>query len=136
MSHRAMNISAVAEQSGLPPKTIRYYESIGLIEPAERRANGYRSYSAADMRTLNFIMRARSLGFSVDEVRALLDLWRDRSRKSSAVKALATRHLQALDRKIEELRAVRKAVSHLVERCRGDARPDCPIIDDLGHEKA
>lgn len=130
-----MNISAVAEKSGLPPKTIRYYESIGLIRPAERQGNGYRSYAAADMRTLNFIKRARSLGFSVDEVRELLDLWRDKSRKSAAVKALAARHLQALDHKIEELRAVRKAVAHLLERCRGDERPDCPIIDDLGDEK-
>lgn len=130
-----MNISAVAGKSGLPPKTIRYYESIGLIQPAERQGNGYRSYSAADMRTLNFIKRARSLGFSVDEVRELLDLWRDKSRKSAAVKALAARHLQALDHKIEELRAVRKAVAHLLERCRGDERPDCPIIDDLGDEK-
>src|SRR3546814_13629446 len=83
-----MNIGTVAEKSGVPPKTIRYYESIGLIPSADRRANGYRTYSEIDMYTLNFIKRARSLGFSVDEVRDLLDLWRDKRRSSAKVKAL------------------------------------------------
>ncbi len=126
-----MNIGTVAEKSGVPPKSIRYYESIGLIQPAERRPNGYRSYSPLDMRTLAFIKRARSLGFSVEEVRDLLDLWRDRSRRSSAVKALAAQHVEALERKIEELQSMRKALAELVRRCRGDSRPDCPILDDL-----
>jgi MerR family copper efflux transcriptional regulator len=126
-----MNIGTVAEKSGVPAKTIRYYETIGLIRPAERRPNGYRNYSVADMRTLHFIKRARSLGFSVEEVRDLLDLWRDRKRTSAAVKALALRHLEALDRKIAELEAMRKAVADLVKRCRGDSRPDCPIIEEL-----
>ena len=126
-----MNIGTVAERSGVPPKTIRYYESIGLILPADRRPNGYRSYSPLDMRTLTFIRRARSLGFPVEEVRDLLDLWRDRSRKSSAVKAMAAQHIEALERKIEELQLMRKALAELVKRCRGDSRPDCPILDDL-----
>lgn len=126
-----MNIGTIAEESGVPPKTIRYYESIGLIYPADRRPNGYRSYSLVDLRTLAFIKRARSLGFSVDELRELLDLWRDGSRKSAAVKALAARHLQALDRKIEELRSMHKALADLVKRCQGDSRPECPILDDL-----
>jgi len=126
-----MNIGTVAEKSGVAAKTIRYYESIGLIRSADRRSNGYRTYSVADMRTLNFIKRARSLGFSVEEVRDLLDLWRDGTRTSAAVKALATRHLQALDHKIEELESMRRTVADLVKRCRGDARPDCPILDDL-----
>ena len=126
-----INIGAVAERSGVPPKSIRYYESIGLIQPAERRANGYRSYSPLDMRTLAFIKRARGLGFSVEDVRDLLDLWRDRSRKSAAVKAMAAQHIEALGRKIEELQSMRKALADLVKRCRGDSRPDCPILDDL-----
>jgi MerR family transcriptional regulator, copper efflux regulator len=130
-----MNIGTVADKSGVPPKTIRYYETIGLIRPADRRANGYRSYSAADMRTLNFIKRARSLGFSVEEVRDLLDLWHDRTRTSARVKALATRHIEALDRKIKELEAMRGAVADLVRRCHGDARPDCPIINELDLDK-
>jgi len=127
-----MNIGTVAERSGVPPKTIRYYESIGLISPAGRRPNGYRTYSPVDMRTLHFIRRARGLGFSVEDVRGLLDLWRDRSRKSAAVRVLAARHIEALDHKIAELEFMRKVVTNLVKRCRGDARPDCPILDDLG----
>jgi len=128
-----MNIGTVAERSGVPAKSIRYYESIGLIRPAERRDNGYRSYSLTDMQTLAFIKRARHLGFSVEEVRDLLDLWRDRSRKSATVKAMAARQIEALERKIEQLHVMRKALSDLVRRCHGDARPDCPILDDLQH---
>lgn len=133
MEHHAaiMNIGTVAQRSGVPAKTIRYYESIGLITPAEREANDYRAYSTHDIRTLNFIKRARSLGFSVDEVRELLDLWRNRKRTSAAVKALVTRHLQALDGKIEELRVLRRTLAHLIEQCRGDYRPQCPIIDEI-----
>ena len=130
-----MNIGTVAEQSGVQPKTIRYYETIGLIRPADRRANGYRSYSSIDMRALNFIKRARSLGFSVDEVRELLDLWQDKKRTSAAVKALAIRHLAALDHKIEALQSMRKALADLVKRCGGNRRPDCPILDDLADTK-
>src|SRR3990170_4341861 len=130
-----MNIGTVAEKSGVTAKTIRYYESIGLIRAADRRANGYRSYSLVDMRTLNFIKRARSLGFSVEEVRDLLDLWRDKTRTSVAVKSLTTRHLEALERKIRELESMRKAVADLVRRCHGDARPDCPILDELDDGK-
>jgi Cu(I)-responsive transcriptional regulator len=135
MNVENMNIGTVAERSGVPPKSIRYYESIGLIHPAERRANGYRSYSRHDMQTLAFIKRARSLGFSVEEVRDLLDLWRDRTRRSAAVKAMAAQHIEALDRKIEELQSMRKALAELVRRCHGDSRPDCPILDDLGDGK-
>jgi len=131
MNAQSMNIGTVAEGSGVPPKSIRYYESIGLIQPAQRRTNGYRSYSTLDMQTLAFIKRARGLGFSVEEVRDLLDLWRDRSRKSAAVKAMAAEHIEALDRKINELQSMRKALAELVKRCRGDSRPDCPILEDL-----
>ena len=126
-----MNIGSAAERSGVSPKAIRYYESIGLVRPADRRPNGYRSYSSVDVHSLDFIKRARGLGFSVEDVRELLDLWRNRSRKSAAVKALTSRHLEALDRKIEELLTVRKALADLVKRCRGDVRPDCPILDDF-----
>ena len=126
-----MNIGTAARRSGVPAKTIRYYESSGLITPAQRAENGYRAYSADDVRTLNFIKRARSLGFSVDEVRELLDLWRNRKRTSAAVKTLVTQHLQTLDRKIEELQALRRTLARLVRQCRGDDRPQCPIIDEL-----
>lgn len=101
-----MNIGAVAEKAGVPAKTIRNYEQIGFIRKADRQANGYRAYSELRVRELNFIKRARGLGFSVEEVRGLLYLWRDKRRTSAAVKALAARHLKALDRKIEELDSV------------------------------
>ena len=126
-----MNIGTVAQRCGIPAKTIRYYEDIGLIRPAERRENGYRTYSVVDTRELTFIQRARSLGFSVEEVRELLDLWRDRARPSAAVKAVALRHLETLDLKIEELETMRRTIAHLVKHCRGDSRPDCPILDTL-----
>lgn len=126
-----MNISFVAERSGVSAKTIRYYESIGLIPSADRLVNGYRAYDASDVHTLQFIRRARRLGFSVDEIRDLLDLWQDKRRASTKVKALATQHLLELDRKIEELQAMRRTMAHLVERCQGNDRPDCPILDDL-----
>lgn len=126
-----MNIGAVAERSGVAAKTIRYYEDIGLIHPAERRANGYRAYSELDARELKFIQRARSLGFSVEEVRELLDLWRDKTRSSILVRALASRHVEALDRKIGELEAMRRTLAHLIEQCQGDASAECPILDML-----
>jgi MerR family transcriptional regulator, copper efflux regulator len=130
-----MNIGTVAERSGVPPKTIRYYESIGLIPSADRRPNGYRTYSVVDMHTLNFIKRARSLGFSVDEVRDLLELSRDKGRTSAAVKALATRHLDELNRKIAEIESMRRTLADLIERCRGDDRPDCPILENFSHNR-
>lgn len=126
-----MNISAVSERSGVNPKTIRYYESIGLMPSTRRQANGYRSYSEADVHVLNFVKRARSLGFSIEEVGELLSLWRNRRRNSATVKALAGRHLEALNQKIEELEAMRRTLARLIEHCPGDERPMCPILDEL-----
>ena len=125
-----MNIGAASKQTGLPPKTIRYYEEIGLVHP-ERRANAYRDYSAENIHKLRFIQRARSLGFSVEDCRQLMSLYEDKSRASADVKQLAQQHLAEIDRKIEELSNMHDVLSHLVKSCRGDARPDCPIIDQL-----
>lgn len=126
-----MNIGSAAERSGVPRKTIRYYESIGLIAAADRRANNYRDYSESDVQTLRFIHRARSLGFSVREVAGLLALWRDRRRASHDVKALAVAHVHDIDRKVAELQSMRRTLTELTERCHGDQRPECPILDDL-----
>ncbi len=126
-----MNIGEAAELSGVTPKTIRYYESIGLIAPAPRTMSGYRSYGDNDVAFLNFIHRARGLGFSVANVNALLELYHDKDRASADVKALATRHVAAIDHKIAELQAIRSTLGHLIEKCHGDDRPDCPILDDL-----
>ncbi|MGY6707373.1 MAG: Cu(I)-responsive transcriptional regulator [Rhizobiaceae bacterium] len=131
-----MNIGAAARQSGLPPKTIRYYEEIGLLK-ADRAENGYRDYSGDDVHRLRFVQRARGLGFSVEECRQLLSLYGNSGRESADVKALATTKLDEIDRKIEELKGLRKTLSHLVASCHGDHRPDCPIIDGLaGRDEA
>ena len=130
-----MNISTAAELTGLPAKTIRYYEEIGLTEAATRSGGNYRVYGDSEVQTLRFIQRARSLGFSVGEVAELLALWRDRSRSSRQVKALANQHLQDIYGKIAALKTMRDTLNELIERCHGDARPDCPILADLaGYE--
>lgn len=125
-----MNIGTVADRSGVPAKSIRYYERIGLIRSAKRQANGYRAYTDVEMHTLRFINRARDLGFSVDEVRELLSLWRDTGRSSVAVKAVATRHLEALERKVAAAKSIRLSLASLIERRSGNDRPDCPILED------
>ncbi|MFW5881340.1 MAG: Cu(I)-responsive transcriptional regulator [Roseicyclus sp.] len=125
-----MNIGEASRASGLPAKTIRYYEDIGLLRPA-RGANGYRDFSARDTHKLAFLGRARSLGFSIEECRTLLSLYEDRDRASADVKAVAAEHLDHIARKIEELQALKSTLETLVRRCHGDDRPDCPILDDL-----
>ncbi|MEJ2120431.1 MAG: Cu(I)-responsive transcriptional regulator [Alphaproteobacteria bacterium] len=126
-----MNIGEVAGKSGVPAKTIRYYEDVGLIPPARRTESGYRDYDDRDLATLRFVQRARSLGFSVKDVGALLALWHDNARASAEVKALAADHVSEIDRKLAELKSMRRTLVDLMERCHGDDRPDCPILDDL-----
>lgn len=125
-----MNIGDAAEACGLPAKTIRYYEEIGLVRPA-RSGNGYRDYADDDVHRLRFLQRSRSLGFAIEECRQLLSLYDDKSRASAEVKAIASEKLFEIDRKIEELTGLRATLSHLVEHCHGDDRPDCPIIERL-----
>lgn len=131
-----MNIGAAAKMSGVPAKTIRYYEEVGLIPPASRTAAGYRQYDETDVQILRFVERARSLGFTMDDVSKLLGLWADKDRRSGEVKALAARHIDAIEVKIRELQAMREALHHLVDRCQGDDRPECPIIDGLAEPRA
>ncbi len=126
-----MNIGEAASESGVPTKTIRYYESIGLIPPAIRAENGYRNYSHFDIDTLKFIQHARRLGFSVKDVGGLLELWRDKSRTSADVKALALKPISEVEKRIAELLSIRKTLIDLTDRCHGDDRPDCPILEDL-----
>lgn len=125
-----MNIGDAAKATGLPPKTIRYYEEIKLIV-ADRSVNGYRTYSEAHIHKLRFVQRARGLGFSIDECRALLSLYEDRNRASAEVKTIAKKHLREIEAKINELQNLQEVLSHLVDHCAGDDRPDCPIIDGL-----
>lgn len=125
-----MNIGTVSERSGVPAKTIRYYEDIGLITP-QRAANGYRSFRDTDLHKLAFLGRARALGFSIEDCRTLLALYEDEGREAAQVKALAQEHLSAIDAKITQLQSMRDTLAHLVHCCAGDNRPDCPILEDL-----
>lgn len=126
-----MNIKGAAERVGLAPKTIRYYEDIGLVTP-DRAANGYRDFADHHLHKLAFLARARGLGFSIEDCRGLLALWEDQDRASSDVRAIAIEHLAAIDAKIAGLQDMRATLADLVNACAGDARPDCPIIERLG----
>jgi MerR family copper efflux transcriptional regulator len=126
-----MKIGILAEKTDLPAKTIRYYESIGLIENAARTDNGYRDYSENDVATLKFVNRSRRLGFSIKQVAALLTLWNDHERSSANVKSLALEHIKEVEIKIAELESLRATLVDLTQRCHGDDRPDCPILDNL-----
>ncbi|MGB1548404.1 MAG: Cu(I)-responsive transcriptional regulator [Alphaproteobacteria bacterium] len=126
-----MNIGEVAKKSGLPAKTIRYYESIGLVPEPHRSESGYRVYTSNDVMTLRFVEKARRMGFSVNDVENLLTLWRDQHRSSSEVKKLALQQIERIDQRVQELAKMREVLLDLTERCHGDDRPECPILDDL-----
>ena len=126
-----MQIGEASSATGVSAKTIRHYESIGLIPAADRRDSNYRDYAAEDVHRLGFIRRARDLGFSIEEIRGLLRLWGDRKRSSREVKAMTLSHIAELDAKIALLGEMRATLAHLAQCCDGDHRPDCPIIDSL-----
>ena len=126
-----INISQAAQATGLTPRMIRHYESIGLLTGTARTAAGYRLFSEQDLHTLRFIQRARSLGFSIEQISQLLALWQDRERSSAVVKTLAREHLKELEDKIAGLQAMHDSLSELASCCLGDERPDCPILDRL-----
>jgi Cu(I)-responsive transcriptional regulator len=126
-----MNIGAAAKASGVNAKMIRYYEQIGLLQPAARRANAYRDYGAREVHELRFIGRARLLGFSMEEIGVLLSLWRDRDRPSRDVRAIAAKHVADLEQRIVELQEMAATLRRLVTACHGDERPDCPILEGL-----
>ena len=129
-----MRIQEASVQSGMPAKTIRFYEDIGLVKPAARAANGYRQFDDRDVRTLKFIQRARSLGFAVEDVQKLLSLWQNKRRTSARVKSLALAHVADIEARIQQLESMKRAVLDLAKRCHGDDRPDCPIIDELAND--
>ena len=126
-----MNIGEAAHASGVSAKMIRHYEAIGLLPRPGRTASGYRVYRDEDVHGLRFVRRSRDLGFSLAEIKALLGLWGNRRRASADVKRLALRHVEDLDRRIAGMRAMRRTLAGLAKHCHGDARPGCPILDDL-----
>lgn len=131
-----MNIGEASKASGVSVKMIRYYESIGLIRSPLRTESGYRVYSDNDVHTLQFISKARDLGFSIEQMEDLLALWRDRSRASADVKAIALEHIEALQEKARALQAMSDTLQHLADHCQGDDRPECPIIEGFAAAEA
>jgi len=125
-----MNIGAASKRSNLSTKTIRYYEEIGLLDP-DRAANGYRDYSDQHLHKLQFIQRSRSLGFSIEECRHLLALYEDKTRASADVKSLTKAKIEEIEEKIEALQGLKETLVHLSDNCKGNNRPDCPILNDL-----
>ena len=126
-----MKIGVAAERSGLPTKTVRYYDEVGLVSPVSVDANGYRNYEETDIRKLLFVRKARTFGFSIEDCRGLLGLYEDRNRASSDVKRIAQERISEIDSKLDELKSLRRELGHLVQTCSGDDRPDCPILNEL-----
>ncbi|MET0319601.1 MAG: Cu(I)-responsive transcriptional regulator [Duganella sp.] len=126
-----MNIGQAAIASGITAKMIRYYESIALIPPGRRTDAGYRVYGEDDLHVLRFIKRARSLGFSLEQIRELLSLWQNKARASADVKSIALGHVDALNVRIAELTEMRDTLQMLAACCKGNDRPDCPILQSL-----
>jgi Cu(I)-responsive transcriptional regulator len=124
-------IGRAAKVSGVSVKMIRHYETIGLLPKPARTAANYRVYDANDVHTLRFIKRARTLGFSIDDIKELVGLWKNRSRSSASVKKIAGKHIDGLKRKIADLKTMVDTLEHLSQHCHGDHRPACPILEDL-----
>ncbi|MCC5794144.1 MAG: Cu(I)-responsive transcriptional regulator [Chromatiales bacterium] len=130
-----VNISEAAQATGVSAKMIRHYEAIGLTPPARRTLADYRVYSESDLHRLRFIRRARNLGFPIKQIQVLLDLWNNQERASADVKQLALARAHELAERIAEMQAMQRALEDLAQRCYGDGRPDCPILDDLSGEQ-
>ena len=126
-----VNIGMASRMSGVTPKMIRHYETLGLLPSVGRTDGGYRQYSEAEVHTLRFIKRARELGFPMEDIGELVGLWRNRRRASANVKRVAQKHADELAQRITAMQAMQRTLQHLIECCHGDDRPDCPILDDL-----
>ena len=128
-----VSIGEAARRSGVSARMVRHYEGLGLLPAVARTESGYRQYDDADIHTLRFIKRSRDLGFSMEEIAELVGLWHNRRRASASVKRIAQKHLSELEQRITDMQAMRNTLAHLVHCCHGDARPECPILDDLAH---
>ena len=129
-----MNIGDVAKRTGLRAKTIRYYEDIGLVKSL-RGTNNYRVFRDSDLHKLTFLARARALGFTIDDCRALLALYGDETRASADVKKITNKYLEEIEAKIVDFQAMHATLTHLATECAGDHRPDCPILEGLSGEE-
>jgi Cu(I)-responsive transcriptional regulator len=131
-----MRIGEASQLSGVSTKLIRYYESAGLLSPAGRSTNGYRDFDDRNVYELRFIKRARALGFPIKQIVDLLGLWRDTKRPSRKVRALAENHRQAIASRMEAHREVIDVLTRLIASCRGDDRPECPILEEFSARRA
>ena len=133
-----VNIGMASRMSGVTPKMVRHYESLGLLPSVGRTDSGYRQYTEAEVHTLRFIKRARELGFPMADIAELVGLWRNRRRASANVKRIAQKHSDELGQRIIAMQAMQRTLQHLIHCCHGDERPDCPILDDLAglHDEA
>ncbi len=136
MNTAPVAIGEAARRSGVSARMIRHYESLGLLPDVVRTDSGYRQYSEADVHSLRFVKRARDLGFSMEEIGELIGLWHNRRRASASVKRIAQKHLAELEQRIAAMESMRSTLAHLVHCCHGDARPDCPILEDLANATA
>ena len=126
-----MNIGSAAKLSGLTVKSVRYYADIDLVKPVINEKNGYRDYNNNDVAKLGFIGQARKFNFSIRECRDLLSLYEDNKRSNKEVKKLTIEKINEIEKKLNELTLLRKKLSHLADNCKGNGRPDCPILDEL-----
>ena len=126
-----MNIGQAAKAAGITPKMIRYYEHIELLPAAQRTESGYRVYDAEDLERLSFIKRARTLGFSLERIKVLLQLWQQNDRHSADVKHLAEQYLKELDDNILQLQDMRAQLALWIQACHGDTRAECSILQGL-----
>lgn len=127
----SFNIGEAANRSGVSAKMVRHYESLGLLPSVDRSDSGYRKYTESEVHTLRFIKRARDLGFTMGEIAELLKLWQNRRRSSAEVRRTASRHLAELNQRMVQMEEMRSTLQHLIECCRGDHRPQCPILEEL-----
>lgn len=128
----SFNIGEAASRSGVSAKMVRHYESLGLLPSVDRSDSGYRKYTEREVHTLRFIKRARDLGFTMGEIAELLKLWQNRRRSSAEVRRIASRHVAELKKRMAQMKEMRRTLEHLMACCRGDHRPDCPILEELG----
>ena len=126
-----MNVGEAARRAGLSPKTLRYYDEVGVVSPA-RAESGYRAYSEGDVQRLRFLGRARRLGFPLERCRTLLSLYTDEARHSREVKRVVAEQVAEIERRVRALESIRDTLERLAAGCRGDDRPECPILDEFG----
>ncbi len=126
-----LTIGVLSKRTGCNIETIRYYEKIGVLPKAQRQNSGYRQYAEGDVRRLTFVRRARELGFSLEDVRALLRLADEKERSCDKARRLAVHHLRDVRQKVADLRSIERVLAATAARCKNGSVPGCPLLDLL-----